>query len=203
LGKVVHGRADPSAGAVVRRHPVTVFLFVGKHTLRIVRSGWASEKRFACPTVLKRALSRNHMVYSPIDASCKWTPELQKELGIGPNSARKRDKRHMEECVNSWIYRKVRDPRVEEVREKLWPDADWHFTLVHGVVRHPKELPAIAAHGVEVLDLSIVLDELMDRKGKGRPVKTTSSTAADIAALIGVDRTLAHHLRRGDLPGDG
>lgn len=125
----------------------------------------------------------------------KWTPELQKELGIGPNSARKRDQRQMEECVNSWIYKKFRDPRVEEVREKLWPDADWHFALVHGVVRHPKELPAIAAHGVEVLDLSIVLDELMDRKGKGRPVKTTSSTAADIAALIGVDRTLG--LREG------
>ena len=56
LGKVVHGGAGPSAGAVVRRHPVTV-LFVGKHTLRILRSGWASEKLFACPTVLKRALS--------------------------------------------------------------------------------------------------------------------------------------------------
>jgi hypothetical protein len=57
LGKVVHGGAGPSAGAVVRRHPVTV-LFVGKHTLRILRSGWASEKLFACPTVLERALRK-------------------------------------------------------------------------------------------------------------------------------------------------
>jgi glyoxylase-like metal-dependent hydrolase (beta-lactamase superfamily II) len=41
----------------MRGKPTTV-LFVGKHTLRILRSGWASEKRFACPTVLKRALKR-------------------------------------------------------------------------------------------------------------------------------------------------
>jgi hypothetical protein len=41
---------------VDRRHPVTVS-FVGEHTLHILRSEWASEKRFAYPTVLKRALS--------------------------------------------------------------------------------------------------------------------------------------------------
>jgi hypothetical protein len=126
----------------------------------------------------------------PISWMTRWTPELQKELDIGPNNARKRDKSQMEECVNNWIYKKFRDPRVEEVREKLWPDADWRFALVHGVVKHTEELPVIAEHGVEVLDLSVVLDELMDREGKDRPVKTTSSTAADIAALIGVDRAL-------------
>jgi len=41
---------------VDRRHPVTVS-FVGEHTLHILRSEWASEKRIAYPTVLKRALS--------------------------------------------------------------------------------------------------------------------------------------------------
>jgi hypothetical protein len=56
------------------------------------------------------------------------------------------------------------------------------------VVKHPEELLAIEARGVELKELSKVLDELMDRKGKGRPMKTTSSTAADIAALIGADR---------------
>jgi hypothetical protein len=43
LGEVVNGRAG-SAGAVVRRHPVTAS-FVGEHTLRIPRSIWASRKR--------------------------------------------------------------------------------------------------------------------------------------------------------------
>jgi hypothetical protein len=58
------------------------------------------------------------------------------------------------------------------------------------VVRHPEELPVIAAHSVEVLDLSSILDKLMDRKGKDRLVRTTSTTAAHIAALIGVDHAL-------------
>ena len=44
LGEVVHGRKGPLAGAVDRRHPVAVS-FVGDHTLRILRSGWASRKR--------------------------------------------------------------------------------------------------------------------------------------------------------------
>lgn len=68
---------------------------------------------------------------------------------------------------------------------------------MHGVVKHPEELPAIEARGVELKELSKVLDELMDRKGKGRPMKTTSSTAADIAALIGADRVA----RPGDIVG--
>lgn len=44
LGEAVHGRAGPSAGAVDRRHPVTIS-FVGEQALRILRSGWASRKR--------------------------------------------------------------------------------------------------------------------------------------------------------------
>ena len=126
----------------------------------------------------------------PIPWMTKWTPELQREHRIGPNSARRRTPEEMSKCVEGWIFKKFRDPRVEGVREKLWPGADWRFALVHGVVRHPEELPAIGAHGVEVIDLAVVVNELMDRKGKNRPVKTTSSTAADIAALIGVDREL-------------
>ncbi len=55
-------------------------------------------------------------------------------------------------------------------------------------MRTPEELPAIAAHGVEVVGLPHVLDELLDPDDKGRLLRTTSATAADIAALIGVDR---------------
>ena len=62
LGEVVHGHVS-FAGAVVRRHPVTVS-FVGKHMLRILRPGWASEKRFAYPAVLQRALSGPSMMRS-------------------------------------------------------------------------------------------------------------------------------------------
>ncbi len=126
----------------------------------------------------------------PISWITKWTPELQRRLGIGANNARKRTDGQMSECVEGWISKKFRDPRVEKVRHELWPGADWQFTLVHGAVRYPEELQAIGDRGVVLVELSVVLDELMDRKGEGRPMKTTSSTAADIAALIGADRTL-------------
>jgi hypothetical protein len=126
----------------------------------------------------------------PISWITKWTPELQSKLKIGANNARKRTEEQMSECVEGWISKKFCDPRVGKVRQKLWPGADWQFTLVHGAVRYPEELEAIEDRGVVLIKLSVVLDELMDREGKGRPMKTTSSTAADIAALIGADRAL-------------
>lgn len=55
-------------------------------------------------------------------------------------------------------------------------------------MRHREELQAIETGGVKLQELSEVLDELLDTTGKGRPMKTTSSTAADVAALIGADR---------------
>ena len=126
----------------------------------------------------------------PISWMTRWTPELQRKHGIGPNNARRRTDEEMSACVEAWIGKKFRDDRVEGARRRLWPDAEWRFALVHGVVRHPEELPAIESHGVEIIDLSVVMDELMDRRDRGgvRPLKTTSSTAADVAALIGVDR---------------
>lgn len=126
----------------------------------------------------------------PISWMTRWTPELQRRHRIGPNNARRRAPEEMSQCVEAYIAKKFRDPWVVAVREKLWPGAEWRFALVHGVVRHPEELPAIAGHGVEVIDLALVLNELMDRKGKDRPLKTTSSTAADVAALISLDRKL-------------
>ncbi len=126
----------------------------------------------------------------PISWMTRWTPELQRKHGIGPNNARQRTDEEMSACVEVWIHKKFLDDRVREVRRRLWPDADWRFALVHGVVRHREELPAIEDHGVEIIDLARVIDELMDRRDRRgvRPVKTTSSTAADVAALIGVDR---------------
>jgi hypothetical protein len=55
LGEVVHGRGGFLAGAVDRRHPVTVS-FVWEYMLRILRSGWTLRRRYAHLAVLKRAL---------------------------------------------------------------------------------------------------------------------------------------------------
>lgn len=118
----------------------------------------------------------------------KWTPRLQRELGVSSNNARKRSEEQLAECVEAWVAKKFLSPKVIEVREGLWPGLSWEHAFVHGVVKHREELPAIAAYGVEVIELASMIDELVERKGK--VFKTTSSTAADIAALIGVDRDM-------------
>lgn len=122
----------------------------------------------------------------PISWITKWPPPLQRELGIAPNNARGRTDEQLSQCVEAWVGKKFRDPRVMSIRERLWPGAQWKFLLVHGAVRHPQELPTIANHGIEVVEITNVIDDLV--KGSGEWLKTTSSTAADIAALVGFDR---------------
>ena len=123
-----------------------------------------------------------------------WTPRLQKELGIAAQNARKRTDEQMSECVEGWVSKKYLDPRVEKVKHALLPDLEWRLAFVHGDIKHQEEPPAIANHGVEVISLKQVIDELIaQNKKKGKdcvPFKTTSSTAADIAALVGFDRRM-------------
>ena len=128
----------------------------------------------------------------PISWVTDWTPGLQRRHGIGRNSARGRTAEQLAECVEAWVGKKFSDPRLAAARGRLWPKTEWRFGLVVGEVRHPRELEEIRSRGVEVVGLLHVLDDLT-RHGGGGPIKKTSSTAADIAALIGLDRK-----RRGD-----
>jgi hypothetical protein len=84
------------------------------------------------------------------------------------------------------VVDQVYDLRLPRTVPTVWPGLDWRFRLVHGVVAHPEELEAIRALGVETVEFADILNVLV--AGDGEPVKTTSSTAADIAALIAVDR---------------
>ena len=128
---------------------------------------------------------------NPVSWITKWTKRLQEELNIPRNSMRDRTPEQLVECVDGWVAEKFADVKVRRVREQLWPGLDWRFWLVHGVIIHPEELEAIRTLGVETVEFASVVDELVSRKNG--PVKTTSSTAADIVALIGVDRE-----RRGE-----
>ena len=123
---------------------------------------------------------------NPISWITKWTKRLQAEIGIPRNSMRSRAPEQLAECAQGWVREKFTDPKVRRLREALWSGLDWRFRLVHGVVAHSSELNAIRAHGIETVEFTDVLNVLV--AGDGEPVKTTSSTAADIAALIAVDR---------------
>lgn len=133
----------------------------------------------------------------PISWMTPWTPDLREKYGIAPNNARRRGPEELAECVEAWVDKKFSDPRVVRVRDRLWPGASWTFALVAGVVKHPEELDEIRARGIEVLKLATILDELSGDGQDGWPIKKTSSTAADIAALIGVDRSLRSGSREG------
>ncbi len=87
--------------------------------------------------------------------------------------------------------KKFHDRRVVAVRGSLWPGARWDFGLVAAEVKHPGELEEIRSRGIEVIELVRVLDDLTDPAGHEGSVKKTSSPAADIAALIGLDRASA------------
>ncbi|MDP9474181.1 MAG: hypothetical protein M3R38_00495 [Actinomycetota bacterium] len=123
---------------------------------------------------------------NPISWITKWTKRLQSELNIPRNSMRPRTFEQLAECAEGWVGEKFTDAKVQRLRESLWSGLDWRFRLVHGVVAHPEELDAIKAFGIETVEFATIVSELVELEGE--PIRTTSSTAADIAALIGVDR---------------
>lgn len=96
----------------------------------------------------------------------EWTPELRRELGVTSRNARRRTDEQRRKCVEAWVAKKFRDPRIAALLDALWPALDWNFVLVHGDVRHPEELLDIADHGIEVIELMGVLDDLVRRNGE-------------------------------------
>lgn len=123
---------------------------------------------------------------NPVSWMTKWTKRLQQELNIPRNSMRDRTPEQLAECAEAWVGEKFTDAKVRKIRERLWPGLDWRFRLVHGVVAHSEELEVVRTLGIETIEFADIVDELV--LSEGEPIKTTSSTAADIAALIGVDR---------------
>jgi hypothetical protein len=75
---------------------------------------------------------------------------------------------------------KYLSPKKVNRRKALWPGAEWEHILVHAAVRYPEELQESDKHGVELILLEQVLENLCPPE---RP-PFTASAGGDLADLI-------------------
>jgi hypothetical protein len=118
--------------------------------------------------------------FRPIGYITPLARELARELGKKSTSVFRRTDQQLEQCVTAWLGKKFYAKRKVAARESLWPGAKWQFVLVHGTVKHPAELGVIAAHGVTLLPLSTILQELC---AVGSSL-FTGTAGGDLAELI-------------------
>jgi hypothetical protein len=99
------------------------------------------------------------------------------ELGY----VKRRTQEQVEVCVRGWVGKKFRAKEKVQVRERLWPDINWEFHLVHAVSKHPEELVVFQHQGVKCHPFSKLLDELTC------PAERTYSGSAggDLAEIVG------------------
>ena len=118
--------------------------------------------------------------FRPVSYITPLTETIARDLGKKKTSAFARSPDVLSECVRAWVQKKFRAEKKVGVRRALWPDADWRFVVVHGVVKHPTELQLIAKDRVTLVSLDSVLSELCS----GAPPPFTGSAGGDLAELI-------------------
>ena len=75
-------------------------------------------------------------------------------------SAKARPEAMLERDVNAWVHKKFTSKSKVAARERAWPGVQWQYVFVHAVVREPRELSLITAHGVRVVAFHDVLHAL-------------------------------------------
>jgi hypothetical protein len=104
-------------------------------------------------------------------------PKLSQREGRAPNSA-KRSEAELTAGVDEWVEKKFHHRDKLALRNKLWP-GHWTNELVLNKVKSDDEVKLIAAHGITILSLSVIVQDLM------KPGKTlASASGGDLIDLI-------------------
>ncbi|WP_310646180.1 hypothetical protein [Limnohabitans sp.] len=106
-----------------------------------------------------------------------WHVEVQisyRPIGYigGDSNARKRSPTEIQEGVRAWVEKKFTSAKKVNRRNAIVQNANWHYVLVHGVVREPVELNFMKDLGVTLIPYKQVLFDLQ------KEAKSQSSSAA-------------------------
>lgn len=75
-------------------------------------------------------------------------------------SMKTRQLAQLEPSVAAWVEKKFLSAAKRAARDQAWRGLNWKYVLVHAVVREQSELDLIASHGVELIALHRVLEDL-------------------------------------------
>lgn len=101
---------------------------------------------------------------NPTSFICAVPRDIRKRDNVAPYNARKRPHDVLQQGVIEWIEKKFNDPRIDGIRQRLWPGT-WHLELVIWNHKSNEELQMIRDRGIEVIDFGAVLKRLRSKSG--------------------------------------
>src|SRR5215207_1601828 len=156
----------------------------GYFTIRGVREGVSEIDLLAVKPLDGTAVEALHVEvqtsFRPIGYISPLTKNLAASMGKARGLVMHRTPEVLKECVSEWVQKKYLSPKKVNRRKALWPGAKWEHILVHAVVKHPEELEEIEEHGVGLIPLETILEDLCPPE---RP-PFTASAGGDLADLI-------------------
>ncbi|TRY29801.1 hypothetical protein [Aliiglaciecola sp. M165] len=154
----------------------------GYFTMRGLKLGVQEIDLLGVKSVSYKASARHVEVQVSLRPVAYITP-LQKQhipsFAKAKNSAKKRPKTIIEESVAAWVEKKFTSLNKNKVRDAKWPDCEWEFMFVHGVVIEEYELEVMRSLGINTVPLWHVLRDL-----KHAPGVITGGAGTDLAELI-------------------
>jgi hypothetical protein len=115
---------------------------------------------------------------NPISYITKVPAAIQKQKGIAPHNAKKRDLGQLRQGVQEWIDAKFEQPRKVELKNSLCAGS-WSRELVVGKVKYEEELDLLRDAGITVHRIKDLLSQMLDKQ---RPIKAASG--ADLFDLM-------------------
>jgi hypothetical protein len=126
---------------------------------------------------------------NPIAYISKVPKEFQKARGIGPDCAKERPDDELKKGIDEWIEKKFKRPRKIELLNRLFL-SKWTRELVVNEVRHPEELELLQEHGIRILFLKDIVNELAEtdtliEAAAGNDLITLMQIGKEQASLVG------------------
>ena len=117
--------------------------------------------------------------FRPISHVAPYTKDLAKKYGKSRNAAGVRLPADQAVCVEAWVEKKFKNPKMDALRKKLCPGAEWKNQLVYGAMKFDYELELLKRH-VEAISFESVLEDAKKSVGKGY----ATAAGGDLAEII-------------------
>ena len=153
----------------------------GFFTIRGLKAG-TGEMDLLAVRVQDHELECRHVEVSastnPVSYICPLPKPIQKETGLGANSAKHRDEELIRASVKEWSHKKFHISRKLRIKQGLCA-VDWTREFVVHRVRHVEEIDIIKEEGVTVHRLDDIIIEL-----RAAPKGRYTTAGGDLVNLI-------------------
>lgn len=147
---------------------------------------WLNRKKFFTIRGIKCGIDEIDLLAVKHDADTNecWHVEVQvsfRPIGYvgGDTNARKRSTEEIRAGIEQWVDKKFTSQRKVTRRNEFFPNAQWRYVFVHGVLRDESELDFMRELGVDSISYKQVLTEL-----RYDSATQSSSIASNIADLL-------------------